>query len=89
MQNLVKFHQFVQKILCENRNLTITKGHNCFVYLRKLMCSNPNLDLVNINMNDTEEGTLFTENKYFCICIHVDRLQTVLKVNRAIQRLIV
>ena len=29
--------------------LTITKGHNCVVYSWKLMCHNPNLDLVNVN----------------------------------------
>ena len=32
-----------------NKILTITKGHNPVVYLLKLMCNYPNLDLVNIN----------------------------------------
>ena len=32
-----------------NKILTITKGYNCTVYLQKLMCNNPNLDLVNNN----------------------------------------
>ena len=32
-----------------NKIVTITKSHNCVVYLRKLTCHNPNLDLVNGN----------------------------------------
>ena len=48
IQNLIKIHQFVHKILSENKILTITKGKNCVVYLCKLACGNPNLDLVNV-----------------------------------------
>ena len=29
--------------------MTITKDHNCVVYLQKLTRNNPNLDLVNVN----------------------------------------
>ena len=48
IQNLIKIHQFVHKILSGNKILTITKGKNCVVYLCKLACGNPNLDLVNV-----------------------------------------
>ena len=51
MQNLVKFHQLLVflKILSGNEILTSIKGHNSVKNLRKLMCNNPNLDIVNIN----------------------------------------
>ena len=49
MQNLIKFHQFVNRILSGNEILTITKGHNTVVNFRKLTCLNPNLDLVKVN----------------------------------------
>ena len=48
MQNLIKFHQFVYKILSENEMLTITKGHNCVVNLQKWMHNSPNLNPVNV-----------------------------------------
>ena len=44
MQNLIKFHQFVQKIII-NEVLTIIKGQN-YINLQKLTGNNPNLDLV-------------------------------------------
>ena len=49
MQNLIKFHRFVPKILSGNEMLTIIKGHNCVVYVPNLMRNNPNLDLLNVN----------------------------------------
>ena len=49
MQNLVKFHQFGLKILREKEKQISMKGHNSVINLQKLMYSNPNLDLVNIN----------------------------------------
>ena len=48
MQNLIKFHQFVQ--LSVNKILTITKGHNSVVNLRKWMRNKPNLDVVKVNV---------------------------------------
>ena len=48
MQNLIKFHGFVHKILSGNEILTITKDHNCVAYLQKLTHNNSNLDLVNV-----------------------------------------
>ena len=36
-------------------------------------------------MSESEEGALLTENKYFYICIHDDRLQAVRAVERMIE----
>ena len=49
MQYLVKFHQFILKLLSGNEILTSIKGHNAVRNLRNMTCNNPNLDLVNIN----------------------------------------
>ena len=49
MQNLVKVHPFVLKILSRNEILTSIKDHNFVINLRKLTRNNPNLDLVNTN----------------------------------------
>ena len=49
MQNLINFHQFVQKILSGNKILKIIKGYNHVVNLRKLTRNKPNVDLVNVN----------------------------------------
>ena len=53
IQNLVKLYHFVLKILSRNEILNVVltsiKGHNSITNARKMMCSNPNLDLVNIN----------------------------------------
>ena len=48
MQNLIKFNQFIHKILSGNEILTRTKGTNHVVNLGKLRCNNPNLDLVKV-----------------------------------------
>ena len=50
MQNLIKFYRLVHKILSPNEILTITKGHNCFVNLQKLMPNNPTLVLVMVKL---------------------------------------
>ena len=49
MQNSLKFHQLVLKILSGNEILTSIKGHNFVINFRKLTHNNLNLDLVNIN----------------------------------------
>ena len=46
---LGKFYQSVLKILSRKEILTLIKGHKSITNLRKMMCNNPNLDLVNIN----------------------------------------
>ena len=49
MQNLVKLHQFVPKILSGNKIPVSIKGHTSVIYVQKLMRNNPNLDVFNIN----------------------------------------
>ena len=49
LQNLVKIHPAVLKILRRNEILTSIKGHNSILNLRKLTRNNPNLYHVNIN----------------------------------------
>ena len=49
LQNLIKFNQFVLKILSGNEILTSIKGHNSVTRkFVKIMRNNPNLDLVSI-----------------------------------------
>ena len=51
-QNLVKFHQFILKILSGNQILTSIEGYNSeksIINLRQLTLNKPNLDLVSIN----------------------------------------
>ena len=49
MQNLVKIHAFVFKILSGNKILTSIKDHNSGIKLWILTHNNPKLDLVNIS----------------------------------------
>ena len=51
IQNLVKFYQLFLKILSGNEILTSDKGHNSVTNVCKIVCSNPNIDLANINAN--------------------------------------
>ena len=48
LRKLTKFYRFVHKVLSGKEILTITKGHERVVNLRKLMRNNSNLDLVNV-----------------------------------------
>ena len=48
IQNLVRFCQFVLKILSGNEILTSIKGHNFVKILRKMTGNNPKPDLVNV-----------------------------------------
>ena len=45
----MKFCQFVLKILSGNEILAYIKGRNSGTNVRKMMCNNPNVDLVNMN----------------------------------------
>ena len=49
VQNLVKIHLFILKILSGNVILTSVKGHNSVMNWRKWTLNNPELDVVNIN----------------------------------------
>ena len=51
IQNLVRFCQFVFKILSGNKILTSIKGHNSIKILRKMTGNNPKLDLVNVDVH--------------------------------------
>ena len=51
IQNLVRFCQFVLKILSGNEILTSIKGHNSVKILQKMTGNNPKLDLVNVNVH--------------------------------------
>ena len=48
IQNLVRFCQFVLKILSGNEILTSIKGCNSIKILRKMMGNDPKLDHVNV-----------------------------------------
>ena len=49
VQNLVKIHFFIRKILSGNKILTSFKGLNSVMNWRKWTINNPKLDVVNIN----------------------------------------
>ena len=51
IHNLVKFHQFLLKILSKNQILTSIKGRNSVANLRKTTIYNTNLDLVTGNVH--------------------------------------
>ena len=51
IQNLVKFCQFLLKILSGKEILTSIKGHNSIKILRKMTGNNPKLDLVNADVH--------------------------------------
>ena len=59
IQNLVRFCQFVLKILSGNEILTSIKGHNSVKILRKMTGNNPKLDLVNVDVH-TEFGRILS-----------------------------
>ena len=49
IQNLVRFCQFILKILSGNEILTSIKGRNSIKILLKMTGNNPKLDLVNVD----------------------------------------
>ena len=51
IQNLVRFGQFVLKILSGNKILTSIKGHNSIKILQKMTGNSPKLDLVNVDVH--------------------------------------
>ena len=51
IQNLVRFCQFVLKILSGNEILTSIKGRNSVKILRKTTGNNPKLDIVNFDVH--------------------------------------
>ena len=57
IQNLVRFCQFVLKILSGNEILTSIKGRNSVKILRKMTGNNPKLDLVNVDVHTKGQGS--------------------------------
>ena len=51
IQNLVRFCQFILKILSGNEILMSIKGHNSVKIWRKMIGTNPKLDLVNVDVH--------------------------------------
>ena len=51
IQNLVRFCQFILKILSGNEILKSIKGRNSVKILRKMTGNNPKLDLVNVDVH--------------------------------------
>ena len=49
LQNFIKLHQLVHKILSINKISTSIKGHNSVENEQKILFNHPNLHLVNIN----------------------------------------
>ena len=49
LQNFIKSHQLVRKILSINEISTSIKGHNSVENKQKILVNHPNLHLVNIN----------------------------------------
>ena len=49
LQNFIKIHQLVHKILSINEISTSIKGHNYVENEQKILFDHPNLHLVNIN----------------------------------------
>ena len=61
IQNLVRFCQFVLKILSGNEILTSIKGRNSVKILRKMKGNNPKLDLVNVDVH-TKFGQILSSH---------------------------
>ena len=59
IQNLVRFCQFVFKILSRNEILTSIKGRYFVKILRKITGNNPKLDLVNVDVH-TKYGQILS-----------------------------
>ena len=49
LQNRIKIHQLIHKILSINEILTSVKGHNSVENERKILFNHPNTHLVNTN----------------------------------------
>ena len=51
IQNLVRFCQYVLKVLSGNEILTSIKGHDSVKILRKMTGNNTKLDIVNVDVH--------------------------------------
>ena len=60
-QNMVRFWQFVLKILSSNEILTSIRGRNSVKILGKMTGNNPKLDLVNVDVH-TKFGQILSSH---------------------------
>ena len=67
IQNLVRFCQFVLKILSGNEILMSIKGRNSVKILRKMRGNNPKLDLVNVDVHTKYGQILSIRSQDTCI----------------------
>ena len=59
IQNMVRFCQFILKILSGNEILTSIEGRNSVKILRKMTGNNPELDLINVDVH-TKYGQILS-----------------------------
>ena len=92
MHNLIKFNQFLSKILSGNKILKITKVYNSVVNLQTLLCNNSKLELVIINAHsklgqipsicfqDINANDILTITKGYNCAVNLRTLTSVLDV---------
>ena len=84
VQNLIKIHVFMLKILSGNKTLTSFKGRNSVMNWRKWTLNNPKLDVVNINayvkfgQNQVIHSRHWVETKFW----HHSRAITLLRIDK-------
>ena len=64
-EDLVKFSQFIVKILSGNEILTRIKGHNSVINLRKMMFDKFKLNRVNVNVHTKFDQILSIHSQDF------------------------
>ena len=67
IKRLVRFCQFVLKVLSGNELVTSIKGHNSVKSLQKMTGNNPKLDLVNADVHTKFGQILSTCSQDTCI----------------------
>ena len=63
IQNLVRFRQFVLKILSGNKILTSIKGRNSVKILRKMPGNKSKLGIVNVDVHTNFDQILFIHSR--------------------------
>ena len=65
LQNFIRIHQLVHKILSINDTSSSIKGHNAVENERNILWNHPNLQLVNINAyTKVDQNPQFEINSY-------------------------
>ena len=73
IQNLVRFYEFVLKILSGNEILTSIKGRNSIKILHKMTCNNPKLDLINADVHRPGLILIVNHDYFYLIEIFLNR----------------